>query len=120
MGKFLPQVLAFGRVGSNGDGVWWRQSPLNVEMDKPIRRGFALGESSGQWENGAENAQVIGTISRISLQIFFLLVCKWQLPEAEMSFSTPALLLRLKFISKKSQQRRLGRTFQMPRESNLG
>ena len=34
-----------------------------VEMDKPIRRGFALGESSGQWENGTANAQVIGTIS---------------------------------------------------------
>ena len=24
-----------------------------VEMHKPIRRGFALGESSGQWEKGA-------------------------------------------------------------------
>ena len=75
MGKFLVQVLAFGRVGSNGDGVWWRQSPLNVEMDKPIRRGFALGESSGQWENGAENAQVIGTISGAHLSSNLLSSC---------------------------------------------
>ena len=39
-----------------------------VEMHKPIRRGFALGESSGQWEKGAARiwkwCQLLGHLQR--------------------------------------------------------